>query len=109
MSGTVKLDFSPVDLQVANSSAYFVTPWASHLRFSAFIIRFKFSSVMGIESIPYIFAPPYMKVEHECNKGGAGIRYGAAERLLEIVDDEVHLTVLRNGQDVLEELHQGEI
>ena len=49
-----------------------------------------------------------MKVRYECSKGGAGIRYGTAERL-EMVGERFDLIVLGNGQDAPEELHKGGI
>ena len=50
-----------------------------------------------------------MKVRYECNKDGAGMRYGTAEQLLEKVGERFDLIVLRNGRDAPEELHKAGI
>jgi hypothetical protein len=45
-----------------------------------------------------------VNVEYTCHNDSEKIPYEAAERLLEMVEEGVNLTIVRTGQDVLGEL-----
>ncbi|KIM38268.1 hypothetical protein M413DRAFT_448001 [Hebeloma cylindrosporum] len=83
------------------------SPFLPHLQYLEFALSFPLSW----ESIPQLFASPNrqslkIKVDYESHRGPQNLTDEAAERLLEMVGKGYDLTILRNGQDLIQELRE---